>query len=57
MDEIDQLLTESKEKKSTEIEGVLQDVETLKTDPTAEFQGEYGTSIQQLSFLFLSRLG
>jgi len=37
MDEIDQLLTESKEKKKTEIEGVLTDIDTLKSDPTAEF--------------------
>ena len=37
MDEIDQLLLESKEKKKSEIEGVLGDMETLKKDPTAEF--------------------
>ena len=37
MDEIDQLLLEAKEKKKTEIEGVLGDIEALKTDPTAEF--------------------
>ena len=49
MDEIDQLIDESKEKKKAEIEGVLSDIETLKADPTAEFQGEYSTSIQQLS--------
>jgi len=45
MDEIDQLLLESKEKKKSEIEGVLGDMETLKKDPTAEFQGEYSSSI------------
>ena len=45
MNEIDQLLTDSKEKKKTEIEGVLSDIEALKTDPTAEFQGEYSSSI------------
>ena len=49
MDEIDQLLNESKEKKKTEIEQVLGDMETLKQDPTAEFMGEYSSSIQQLS--------
>ena len=49
MDEIDQLLTDSKDKKKAEIEGVLGDIETLKSDPTAEFQGEYSSSIQQLS--------
>ena len=49
MDDIDQLILEAKEKKKTEIEGVLGDIEALKTDPTAEFQTEYGSSIQQLS--------
>jgi len=37
MDEIDQLITDSKDKKKTEIEGVLSDIEALKSDPTAEF--------------------
>lgn len=45
MDEIDTLINDSKEKKKTEIEGVLGDIEALKTDPTAEFQVEYSTSI------------
>ena len=49
MDEIDNLLMESKEKKKSEIEGVLTDMNALKADPTAEFQGEYSSSIQQLS--------
>ena len=49
MDEIDSLLLESKEKKKTEIENVLADMDTLKKDPTAEFLGEYSSSIQQLS--------
>lgn len=49
MDEIDSLINDSKEKKKTEIEGVLSDIEALKSDPTAEFQVEYSTSIQQLS--------
>lgn len=49
MDDIDKLLTDSKENKKEEIEKVLADIETLKTDPTAEFQGEYSSSIQQLS--------
>ena len=37
MDEIDNLINDSKEKKKAEIEGVLGDIEALKTDPTAEF--------------------
>ena len=45
MDEIDKLLMDSKEKKKEEIEGVLGDIETLKKDPTAEFHGEYSSSI------------
>ena len=45
MDDIDKLLTDSKENKKEEIEKVLADIETLKTDPTAEFQGEYSSSI------------
>ena len=45
MDEIDNLLIESKEKKKGEIETVLTDMNTLKADPTAEFQGEYSSSI------------
>ena len=49
MDDIDNLITEAKETKKTEIEGVLGDIEALKTDPTAEFQVDYSTSIQQLS--------
>lgn len=49
MNEIDQLLMESKDKKKTEIEGVLGDMEALKADPTAEFHTEYGSSIQELS--------
>ena len=49
MDEIDSLINDSKEKKKTEIEGVLSDIQALKTDPTAEFQVEYSSSIQQLS--------
>ena len=49
MDDIDNLIIEAKETKKTEIEGVLGDIEALKTDPTAEFQVDYSTSIQQLS--------
>ena len=45
MDEIDNLINDSKEKKKAEIEGVLGDIEALKTGPTAEFQVEYSTSI------------
>ena len=45
MDEIDNLINDSKEKKKAEIEGVLGDIEALKSDPTAEFQVEYSTSI------------
>ena len=37
MDEIDNLLIESKEKKKSEIEQVLEDMNALKADPTAEF--------------------
>lgn len=40
------MLLESKEKKKGEIETVLGDMETLKQDPTAEFMGEYSSSIQ-----------
>ena len=46
MDDIDNLIIEAKETKKTEIEGVLGDIEALKTDPTAEFQVDYSTSIQ-----------
>lgn len=49
MDEIDQLLIDAKASKKTEIEGVLEDMKALQNDPTAEFQTEYGSSIQQLS--------
>lgn len=46
MNEIDQLLIESKNKKKEEIKKVLGDMATLKKDPAAEFHGEYGSSIQ-----------
>jgi hypothetical protein len=46
MDEIDTLISDSKMKKKDEIEGVLSDIEALKSDPTAEFQVEYSSSIQ-----------
>lgn len=49
MDEIDLLLVDAKGSKATEIQGVLDDMSALKQDPTAEFQQEYGASIQQLS--------
>lgn len=49
MDEIDRLLIESKTKKKQEIAKVLSDMAVLKKDPAAEFHGEYGSSIQQLS--------
>mmetsp|Transcript_15828 Transcript_15828/g.19918 ORF Transcript_15828/g.19918 Transcript_15828/m.19918 type:complete len:117 (+) Transcript_15828:2758-3108(+) len=37
MDEIDNLLLESKEKKKSEISQVLDDMSALKQDPTADF--------------------
>ena len=49
MDEIDNVITESKTTRAEEIETVLGDMNALKKDPTADFQGEYNTSIQQLS--------
>ena len=49
MDEIDKLITDAKTKKKTEISAVLSDIEMLKKNPSAEFLGEYSTSIQQLS--------
>ena len=45
MDEIDQLLLESKDKKKSEIEQILSDMNTLKANPSAEFLGEYSSSI------------
>jgi hypothetical protein len=49
MDEIDTVISESKTKRSEEITKVLEDMDALKKDPTADFVGEYNTSIQQLS--------
>ena len=49
MDEIDTVITESKTKRAEEIETILEDMNALKKDPTADFLGEYNTSIQQLS--------
>ena len=37
MDEIDALITEAKDKKKEEIEGVKADMDALQKDPTAEF--------------------
>ena len=45
MDEIDKLITDAKTKKKTEISAVLSDIEMLKKNPSAEFLGEYSTSI------------
>ena len=49
MDEIDTVIAESKAKRAEEIEKILEDINALKKDPTAEFLGEYNTSIQSLS--------
>ena len=46
MDEIDNVITESKTTRAEEIETVLGDMNALKKDPTADFLGEYNTSIQ-----------
>lgn len=49
MDDIDKLILESKDKKKEEIAAILEEIEQLKKDPTAEFKGEYSNRIQQLS--------
>lgn len=49
MDDIDKLINDSKEQKKVEIENIKKDMEQLQKDPTKEFMGEYGNSIQQLS--------
>jgi len=49
MDDIDKLITESKETKKGEIENILEEIEQLKQDPTKDFKSEYDNSIQQLS--------
>ena len=49
MDEIDNIITESKTKRAEETEKVVEDMNALKKDPTADFNVEYNTSIQQLS--------
>lgn len=45
MDEIDKLITESKEKKEDEIKTIVEETEQLKKDPTYEFKSEYDNSI------------
>ena len=40
MDEIDNVITESKTTRAEEIETVLGDMNALKKDPTADFLGE-----------------